>query len=88
MEIPLKQRINGFSYPLSLLQVFSSLIYLFDLLNFILQVLPHYSIDYKILLSMLYSALFLTLLYFYILLTYKNPTDPLIHIYHTSQSDE
>lgn len=88
MELNQKVRKNGFSTPISYFQLLTWFGFIFDILNFTIQILPCYTSDTKIILSLIYSLLYFNLIYHYTLLTYINPTDPLLQIYHNSKSNE
>jgi len=88
MEQHQKVRKNGFSTPVSYPQLLTVCAFIFDVLNFTLQILPYYNTKTKIILSLTYSSLYVNLIYHYIQLTCINPTDPLIQMYHTSESSE
>jgi hypothetical protein len=88
MEKGNRIRKNGFSKPLGFLQIFTWICFVSDFFVFIFQVFPRLESHERILIGTLYFILYLCLIISAFLLTYTDPTDPLIDLYRLTHNDQ
>lgn len=86
MEIQRLVRVNGLTWPLDKSQVAVWVVYAFSIFVFFYQQLFEFKQNLKIVYGVIYVTLMVLLVVHLIMITYRDPTDPVVKTYKRSEN--
>lgn len=88
MEAKSRFRNNGFSLPIGKYQMATWVIFFYDILVFIFQIILEFGTELRVVFASTYGILLILVAVHAFLVTYINPTDTVVISFRNSENDE